>query len=203
MGKTFFLLFISIFYAAGFGMLWHGINSAKQSVEASNWTSVTGTITNLSLRENSDSDGTTYGVEVEYRYSVMGRTYTSSRLAFGYASSSGRQAHQDIFNKLEQASSVKIRYNPQNPAASTLSFGIHRSVKLILAFAITWLGTCKKITSPQKERRGGEAAPPLFLWGCLKLADPLAFIFGFTLIWWMASQPDDVLLKNMEVTLKR
>jgi Protein of unknown function (DUF3592) len=139
MGKLFFLLFISIFYAVGFGMLWFGINSAKQSVEASNWPSVTGTITNLSLRENSDSDGTTYGVEVEYRYSVMGRTYTSSRLAFGYASSSGRQAHQDILNKLDHASSVNVRYNPQNPATSTLSFGIHRSVKFVLAFAITWL----------------------------------------------------------------
>lgn len=169
MGKLFFILFISIFYAAGFGMLWSGINSVKQSVKASNWPSVTGAITNLSLRENTDSDGTTYGVEVEYRYSVMGRTYTSSRLAFGYASSSGRQAHQDILNKLEHASSVKVRYNPQNPATSTLSSGIHRSAKFALAFVITWL----------------------------------AFIFGFTLIWWLASQPDDVLLKNMEVTLKR
>jgi hypothetical protein len=169
MGKFFFILFISIFYAAGFGMLWSGINLAKQSVEASNWPSVTGTITNLSLRENSDSDGTTYGVEVDYRYSVMGRTYTSSRLAFGYASSSCRQEHQDIFNKLENASSVKVRYNPQNPAISTLSFGIHGSVKLAFAFAITWL----------------------------------AFVFGFTLMSWLASQPDDVLLKNMQVTLKR
>lgn len=168
MGKLLFILFI-IFYAGGFGMLWSGINSAKQSVEASNWPFVTGTITNLSLRENSDSDGTTYGVEVEYHYSVRGRTYTSSRLAFGYASSSGRQAHQDFLNKLEHASSVKVRYNPQNPATSTLSFGIHRSVKSVLAFAITWL----------------------------------AFTFGLTLIWWIESQPDDVLLKNMEVTLKR
>jgi hypothetical protein len=30
----------------------------------------------------------------------------------------------------------------------------------------------QKNTSPQKERRSGEAAPPLFLWGDLKLADP-------------------------------
>ncbi|MGD1699802.1 DUF3592 domain-containing protein [Dapis sp. BLCC M229] len=169
MSKLFFPLFISIFFAVGFGMLGYGINSAKKSVEVSNWPSVTGTITNMSLRESSDSDGTTYGVEVEYRYSVMGRTYTGSRLAFGYISSSGRQAHQDILNKLESASSVKVRYSPQNPATSTLSFGIHRSIKFVLAFAITWL----------------------------------AFVFGFTLIWWIASQPDDVLLKNLEVTLKR
>jgi len=169
MGRFLFIPFISIFYVFGLGMLWYGIDSAKRSVEASNWPSVTGTITNLSLRENSDSDGTSYEVKVEYHYSVKGRRYTNSRLAFGYAGSSGRQAHQDILNKLERASSVKVRYNPQHPATSTLSFGIHRSIKFILAFAIVWL----------------------------------TFVFGFTLIWWLSSQPDDVLLKNMEVTLKR
>jgi hypothetical protein len=170
MGKLFFSLFISIFYAVGFGLLWYGINLGKQSTIASNWPSVTGTITNLSLEGNSDSDGSTYDgstyeVRVEYSYSVMGRTYTNSRLAFGYGGSSGRKAHQEIFNKLQQTDTIRVLYNPNDPATSTLSFGIHRSIKLILIFAITWL----------------------------------AFVFGFTSVLWLDSQPDDALIKNIDI----
>lgn len=168
MGKLFCALTISIFYAIGFGMLWYGINSAKKSIEASNWPSATGTIVNSSLQENSDSDGTTYEVQVEYRYAVMGRTYTGSRLAFGYSGSSGRQAHQAIFNKLKHASSVNVRYNPRDPGTSTLSFGIHSSIKFILAFAIMWL-----------------------------ISISILFLIG-----WIESRPDDVILRNLEVTLR-
>ncbi|NEP05470.1 MAG: DUF3592 domain-containing protein [Okeania sp. SIO2G4] len=134
-----FLIFI---YASGFGLLGYGIYSACKSVEASNWPSVTGTITNVSLHENKGRS-ITYEVKVKYRYSVRGKTYTSSRLAFGYFFSSGGQEQQDILNKLKSASSVKVRYSQKNPATSTLSFGIHRSIKFVLAFAIVWLGfTC-------------------------------------------------------------
>ncbi|NEP06999.1 MAG: DUF3592 domain-containing protein [Okeania sp. SIO4D6] len=108
---------------------------------------------------------TSYEVKVKYRYSVRGRTYTGSRLAFGYVSSSGRQIHQDILNRLKSGSSVKVRYNRRNPAISTLSYGIHRSIKLVLEFAIIWLA---------------------FSW----------------IFWWVVYQPDDVLLKNLEVILK-
>jgi hypothetical protein len=148
MNKLFFALFISIFYAVGFGLLWYGIKSAKESVQASSWPSARGTITNVSLREGSDSDGdTTYGVEVQYNYSVMGQNYTSSRLAFGYDESNVRQPHQDILDKLERASSVNVRYDPRDPSTSTLSFGIHSSIKFILTSAITWLLYCERFRS--------------------------------------------------------
>jgi hypothetical protein len=187
--NLFILLLASIFCVAGFAMIWCTIDSAKQSVEASNWPSVTGTITNLSLREKSDSDGKTYGVEVDYRYSVMDRTYTSSRLAFGYASTTSRQPHQDIFNKLEPASSVKVRYNPQHPATSTLSSGIHSSIKFILAFAIVFLVMIFGIPLTTNKY------PFVFIpW--------LVMIFGFIFMGWTLFQPDDILLKNMEVNLK-
>ncbi|MEO1376630.1 MAG: DUF3592 domain-containing protein [Cyanobacteria bacterium J06635_10] len=137
-------LFICIFSIPGLILLFCGIGIATDSIQASNWPSVMGKITNLSLQKqiSSDSDGTTteiYEVKVEYSYSVMDRTYNSSRLAFGYGSSSGKPIHQEIFDKLESASSVKVRYSPKNPEISTLSFGIHRSIQFVLGFAIIWL----------------------------------------------------------------
>lgn len=162
-------------------MLWYGINSAKQSVEASNWPSVTGTITNLYLDKSRSPNGQVYHVEVDYHYTVMGRTYTSSRLAFGYSSSNVIQAHEDILNKLEHASSVKVRYNPQNPATSTLSCGIHTSIKFWIVFPIMFLAMFSSVFFE--------------FW----IAPPLA-VFGCPLILWIVFQPDHVLLKNLEVT---
>src|SRR5262249_1886620 len=116
-------------------------------------------------KENSDSDGTTYEVQVEYVYTVGGTEYRGSRLAFGYSGSSGREGHAEIHDKLKAAKSVDVRYDPEDPASSTLSFGIHRSIQFTLTFAITWL----------------------------------AVMVGFTVIWWLASRSDNVLLRNLSV----
>lgn len=183
-------LFVSfILIALELGLLWYGINSAKKSMEASKWPSVIGTITKLYLGENSSGDGTTYKVEVEYRYSVVGQTYTSSRLAFGYDwYSNNMRKHQNIFHKLENVKSVKVRYNPQNPAISTLSFGIHKSIRLMLIIAI--------------------GLPIIILTSQLNLivnSDLTSFISKLSsrswivILIWMLFQPDKVLLNNIEV----
>ena len=90
-------------------------------------------------------------------------TFTGTRLAYGYAASNGQAGHQKICDKLRNSKSIDIRYDPDDPAVSTLSFGIHRSIQFLFAFAITWL----------------------------------AFVVGFTNIWWVASRSDDVLLRNL------
>ena len=166
MKSMFFTAFISIFYAIGIGILLYALWSAKRSNAAANWPTSNGTITNCILNQANDGDGgTTYEVKVKYNYAVNGQTFSSSRLAFGYAGSSGRNAHQQIYETLRSARSVTVRYDPGDPSNSTLSFGIHRSIRFQFAFAITWL----------------------------------AFVFGFTVIWWVASQNDNVLLQNMIV----
>jgi hypothetical protein len=79
--------------------------------------------------------------------------------------SSERATHSQIYSKLKDAKLVTVRYDPANPSESTLSYGFHLSIKLMLAFAATWL----------------------------------AFTLGFSLLWWLFSQPDDVLLQNLLV----
>lgn len=134
-----FAAFISLFYAAGFGMLGYSLLSIKRSLEASTWPSVVGTVDSCELASNSGGDGSTYRVKVVYRYRVAGRELTNDKLAFGYAGSNGRDAHQEIFEKLENAKTVEVRYDPTDPQRSVLSFGIHRSIQFTLAFAVTWL----------------------------------------------------------------
>lgn len=159
----FFTVFISLFYVVGFGMLGYGLWSAVRSTHAADWPQTPGTVTSLVIKENHDSDGTTYEVQVEYTYTVAGQAHTGSRLAFGYGASSGHDAHDEIYRKLKDAKEVEVRYDPQNPETSVLSYGVHRSIQFTLAFAITWL----------------------------------AFVIGFTVMWWLFSQSDSVLLENL------
>ncbi len=160
-----FAVFISVFYAVGFGLLGYGLWSARRSTQAAAWPTAPGTITHLAVEEHSDGDGTSYEVKVKYTYTVDGVAYEGSRPAFGYASSSGREAHEQIHRKLKEAKAVAVRYDPSEPSVSCLSFGLHRSIQIALAFAVTWL----------------------------------LFVIGFTLLFWLFSRHDAVLLENLSV----
>lgn len=138
---------------------------ARQSTQAAAWPTTLGTITHLAVTKHSDSEGTSYKVEVKYTYTVDGVAYEGARLAFGYAASSGQAAHEEIHRKLSAAKAVAVRYDPSDPSVSCLSFGLHRSIQITLAFAVVWL----------------------------------AFVFGFTVICWLFSRSDAVLLDNLSV----
>lgn len=165
-GGIFFILFISVFYLVGFGLLGYGIRSAVRSNAAADWPTAPGSIVNLALDSSTDSDGdTTYEVKVNYIYTIASKVYKGSTLALGYTSSSGKEAHEKIHQKLKNSQSVQVRYDPADPDSSVLSFGMHRSIQLTFAFALTWL----------------------------------AFVIGFTVLWWLGSRNDDVLMKNLLV----
>ena len=164
MKSTAFILFIELFYAVGIFMLAYGLWAAWRSTAVGRWSTAPGRVTSCSLDRKSDNDGGhTYEVKVAYEYAVNGRAYTGSRVAFGYGSGGGREQHRQLYETLHNAKGVRVRYDPADPATSALSYGIHRSIRAALAFAVTWL----------------------------------AFVIGFTVIWWVASRDDDVLLRNL------
>ena len=164
-GTGCFAVFFSVFYVIGFGLLGYGLWSAHRSTQAAAWPTSPATITSLEVREKTDSDGSTYEVKVQYTYTVDGVAYEGTRLAFGYGGSSGREAHDEIHRRLKEAKTVAVRYNPAEPSVSCLSFGLHRSIQITLAFAVTWL----------------------------------LFMFGFTLVFWLFTRRDVVLLDNLSV----
>ncbi len=137
---VFFTIFISVFYLAGFAILGFGIWAARRSTHAATWPTTEGVLDKIVLTSKSGTDEKpTYQVQVEYTYTVDGTEYHGSRLAYGYVASTGYEVHKEIHDKLKDAEIVDVRYDPNDPATSTLSFGIHRSIRFILGFAITWL----------------------------------------------------------------
>ncbi len=134
-----FTLFISVFFLVGFGLLGFGLYSYYRGHQALSWPTVEGRLEACHLKEKSDSDSTTWEVNVRYSYSVAGQEFEGQRLAFGYSASSAHEAHKGIYEKLKSASVVTIRYQPDNPGDSVLAAGFNRSTFMVLAFAVTWL----------------------------------------------------------------
>jgi hypothetical protein len=139
MNTTAFVLFISIFFAVGFGLLGYSGYSWIRARQAQSWPGAAGDVRHCEMVTNGGSDGNTYVVKVRYAYRVDGRYYEGTRVAFGYAGSSTLHEHQAIESKLSKSRSVIVRYNPTDPSQSVLAAGINRSIQLMMVFAITWL----------------------------------------------------------------
>ncbi len=134
-----FIIFISIFFLVGLGLLGYGLYSFYRGRQALSWPTAEGQLLECRLQENPDSDGTTWEVKVRYSYSVAGREFEGKRVAFGYSGSSTHEEHQGIYDKLHQASRVLVRYESGNPSNSVLAAGFNRSTFVLLVFAATWL----------------------------------------------------------------
>jgi hypothetical protein len=133
------VLFLGVLYAAGFGLLGYGLWSARRSRQAAGWPTTPGTITQLDLKESSADASATYKIQLRYFYAVEGVSYQGTRLAFGYSGSGNRGAHDEIHKKLKEAREVAVRFDPADPAVSCLSYGLNRSIQIVLVVAVTWL----------------------------------------------------------------
>ncbi|MEL6360275.1 MAG: DUF3592 domain-containing protein [Pseudomonadota bacterium] len=138
MGSIFLTLFFAIFLTIGVGILGYGVHSYRLSQAAGSWPTADGVITHSDLEIDSDSDGTTYRVRLNYQYSALGVDRTGDNIAFGYAGSSARNYHEILEDALPVGTRVAVRYDPANPERSTLSFGVHKSILFILLFGATW-----------------------------------------------------------------
>lgn len=135
----FFIIFISIFYIVGFAIFGSGLSSLNQAKAAKNWPTTVATIQDVQFITDNDSDGTTYQVQAKYLYRIHGVSYEGDNISFGYSAGSGRMAHQQIYDKLKLAKKVEVRFNPDKPSQSTLTYGANRSHFIMLAFGATWL----------------------------------------------------------------
>ena len=134
------LLFFGLFFAVGAGLLGYGLNALWKSRQVENWPTTWGELQERRFVEDSDSDGSTYHTKVRYAYRVAGVDYTSERIAFGYMASSGHEMHRAVYDRLMQGNSVRVRYNPRDPAQSALVGGLNKSILFVLIFGAIWTG---------------------------------------------------------------
>lgn len=132
------ILVAIVFGSFGAILLWNGIDGMAKASRARAWPSVPATLKSVELEENTDSDGSSFKVVVDYAYIVGNRTYGGNTLSFGYGASSGREAHAQVYRKLQNARTVRVRYNPDKPEQSTIGYGINRAHLIQMGFALTW-----------------------------------------------------------------
>jgi hypothetical protein len=92
-------------------------------VQARGWRETPCTILASAVKEHSDSDGSTYSVELTYEYVVNDQTYTSSRYKFMSMSSSGYQGKKAIVDRLGPGTKTVCYVNRRNPSEAVIERG--------------------------------------------------------------------------------
>jgi len=134
-----FAMFISVFFAVGLGITGWGAYCVFKSQKAAEWPTVEGRINSCEIKEASHDEETKWRVYVNYSYNVFDQQHQGDRVAFGYSESSGYGAHASLHEKLSKARTVSVRYNPENPSESVLTYGLNRSTIMTLIFGLVWL----------------------------------------------------------------
>jgi hypothetical protein len=91
--------------------------------QAQDWPKVPATMTKSSIREDTDSDGTSYLPEFSYRYTVAGNEYNSTIHTEGLPFPSTEDAARQIVKQFAVGSTIQVAVNPINPAHAVLDTG--------------------------------------------------------------------------------
>ncbi len=129
------LLFIGVWTTgvlAFDAMIAYGV--ARQ-LQASSYPTTGGVIVSSGVKEERDSDGTSYRVDVRYKYWIDGREYRCTQYRYGDMGSSDRGAFR-VVEQLPPGAEVDVHYNPADPADAVLRAGIEGK-DLFLAMFLT------------------------------------------------------------------
>lgn len=96
---------------------------AVEILEARNWPAVPCVIISGEVQSIRGNHGSTYRVNILYRYSVGGREYKSNQYGFMVGSSSGYQRKQAIVRQHPPGSQSVCYVNPDHPAEAVLNRG--------------------------------------------------------------------------------
>ena len=137
-------LFFLVFFLFGIGFLYLlVIQPAIDAYRARGWQQVPCVILSSQVRSHASSDGTTYSVDILYRYSVAGTSYKSNRYSFFTGSSSGYSGKEKVVNQYPVGSTSLCFVNPEDPTEAVLSKELGRELLwglLPLLFVMVGLG---------------------------------------------------------------
>lgn len=105
---------------------WGGLGWIEAS-RSTSWPSTYGTITSVRQHSSGGSGGQRYRVHVEYQYAVDGQVYTSSRMRIPDISFFRGDRVNDP-SAYREGNTVRVYYNPSDPAAAVLEPGVGWSV---------------------------------------------------------------------------
>lgn len=121
-----------VFLLAGLGFSAVFLVPAWRHLQALSWPEVPCEILESRVESHSGDDGTTYSVEVRYRYTLDGRDYTSDRYRFLGGSSSGFEGKARVVERLPPGTRTVCYADPEDPSEAVLNRGFDFWYLLVL-----------------------------------------------------------------------
>jgi MFS family permease len=158
-------LFFLIFFAFGAVFLFFAfIQPLVRIREAQSWPETPCVVLSSQVRSHSDSDGTTYNVDILYRYQIGDREFKSNRYDFMGGSSSGYQGKKEIVDRYPPGAQTVCYVNPRDPADAVLHRGTSAAMWFgLIPLVFVLIGVIGFFASWRWARRRA-AAPPAAAW---------------------------------------
>jgi len=112
--------FFGIFLLFGLGFTAFFVWPAVRVIQARSWSEVPCEILESRVASHAGEDGSTYSVEVLYRYRVDGREYTSDRYRFLGGSSSGYEGKARAVERIPSGTRTVCYVDPADPTEAVL-----------------------------------------------------------------------------------
>ncbi len=117
--------FLGLFVLLGLAMFyWITLAPALKILSAKGWQETPCTITASKVVAHSDSDGTTYSVDIAFRYTFSGREYTSNQYSFSVGSSGGRTKKDRVVQQYPAGLETECYVNPAVPQEAVIDRGL-------------------------------------------------------------------------------
>jgi len=122
LGKLFPFIFFGLFALVG-GLVGYflTVRPIMTYFDARSWPETPCEILQSKVGTHSSKDGSTYSVDIEYRYRVDDREYQSDRYSILGGSSSGRSGKEEVVARYPQGSQAVCFVNPKDPTDALLS----------------------------------------------------------------------------------
>ena len=131
------LLFFTLFWCAITGVfVGFMAHSFWRAADAQlRYKPTTGTVLSSQVTSSSDSDGTTYGFGIRYRYTVDGQPFESDRYAFGAGKSSDDHARaSDLVRRHPAGSQLEVYYDPAKPQEAVVERKVDPTMFFLMLF---------------------------------------------------------------------
>jgi len=154
------LIFGGIFFLVGLPLTYFLLYKPVTKVfEAKNWLALPCTVISSQVRSHRSDDSTTYSIDILYRYTVRGESFTSNQYEFIGGSSSGYENKRRIVRNHPAGKQFTCYVNPANPAEAVIEreltlknlLGIIGPILLIIAFCIFYFGLRNKSNLPLED----------------------------------------------------
>lgn len=129
------LLFFALFWTSIVGLFDVVIGAALVAgLRSQSFASTDGVVTASEVRMTDGSRSSNYDVDIHYTYQVDGQKFEGSRYGYAQFASSDSEWTRRVVAQNPKGASVRVHYDPANPAESVLVPGIESSGLFMLMF---------------------------------------------------------------------